>query len=99
MFSDLRYSTTFLATPPESRKAWTSKARFCVDFLLELMLPELTITRMMLAFHRKPIIYHEAQRKINAWRVVAQFESAAPRGWCSKMSRTTSSCRRGGFDI
>src|SRR5882724_483157 len=43
IFCDLRYSTTLLATPAESRKAWASKARFCVDFLLDLMLLEIAI--------------------------------------------------------
>src|SRR5437016_7066720 len=37
-------STTFLATPAESRKAWASKARLCMDFLLDLLLLELAIT-------------------------------------------------------
>src|SRR5882724_4888157 len=46
IFCDLRYSTTLLATPAESRKAWASKARFRVDFLLDLMLLELAIACM-----------------------------------------------------
>jgi hypothetical protein len=36
-------SITFLATPAVSRKTWTLKVSFCVDFLLELMLLEFAI--------------------------------------------------------
>jgi len=36
----------FSRVPAESRKAWASKPRFCVDFLLDLMLRGLAITCM-----------------------------------------------------
>jgi hypothetical protein len=37
---------TFLATPAESRKAWASKASFCLSFLLDLIFRELVDARI-----------------------------------------------------
>ena len=69
MRSALLNSMTFLDTPAESRKAWASKPRFCLDFLLDLTLFGFAITCITLPLLRRfiTIMRLKARLMIGGW--------------------------------
>jgi len=69
MRSALLNSVTFLDTPADSRKAWASKPRFCLDFLLDLTLLGFAITCITLPLVRRfiTIMRLKARIMIGGW--------------------------------
>jgi hypothetical protein len=60
MASALLNSLTFLDTPAESRKAWASKASFCVDFILDFVLLEFASFFMTAPLENESITSNES---------------------------------------